>query len=82
VAAFVVAKRESRAVEPNNAGVAALQHLHRAADAEAHLLEAMDLIRPAEQLINACSLTGGEHLNGKDFGHSGQVCLNGWESSS
>src|SRR6185503_14933036 len=65
----VIAEGQPRAVELHDARSATLQNLHRLADVHAKLLQTMNLIGPANQLIDPSSLTGCQHLKRKRIGH-------------
>jgi hypothetical protein len=69
--AVVIAEGQSRAVEFHDASAATLQHFHRLAHMHAELLQAMNFIRPANQLIDPSALAGWQHLKRKGIGHGG-----------
>ena len=68
----MIAEGQSRAIELYYARAAALQNFDRLADVHAELLQTVNFIRPANQLIDPSSLTGCQHLKRKRVGHGGK----------
>jgi len=58
----MIAKRQPRPVKFHNARRATLDHFHRLANVHAELLQTVNLIRSANQLIDPSTLTGCQHL--------------------
>src|SRR6185503_18615843 len=59
---LVVAESQAVAVELDNAGRAGLHHFNGRTDSHPQFLEAVYVVRAAENLIDSCSLPGGEEL--------------------
>ena len=62
---FVVAEAELRAAEPDDARAARLHHFDLRADPHAQLLQPMDFVRPADELVDRARLPAGSRGRGR-----------------